>query len=160
MILTDVNVLIYAHREDAADHRRFRDWLEKMIAGPEAFGVAELVLSGFCASPRTRGFSIRRPHFLTPSSFAISCATSRMRFRSLLARGIGRYSPTSVRPRGRRATSLLMRTSPHWRSSQAANGSRRTETTAGSPASAGGIRSDQDDAPIRRILEEFIARFP
>lgn len=37
VILTDVNVLIYAHREDAADHRRFREWLEKMIAGPEAF---------------------------------------------------------------------------------------------------------------------------
>lgn len=47
MILTDVNVLIYAHREDAADHHRFRDWLEGVIAGPEAFGVADLVLSGF-----------------------------------------------------------------------------------------------------------------
>jgi hypothetical protein len=47
VILTDVNVLIYAHREDAADHQRFRDWLEEVIAGPEAFGVADLVLSGF-----------------------------------------------------------------------------------------------------------------
>jgi toxin-antitoxin system PIN domain toxin len=47
VILTDVNVLIYAHREDAADHRRFREWMEEMIAGPEAFGVADLILSGF-----------------------------------------------------------------------------------------------------------------
>ena len=47
MILTDVNVLIYAHREEAADHARFRAWIEKVIAGPEAFGVADLVLSGF-----------------------------------------------------------------------------------------------------------------
>lgn len=47
MILTDVNVLIYAHREDAVDHRRFRDWLEATIAGSEAFGVSDLVLSGF-----------------------------------------------------------------------------------------------------------------
>ena len=47
MILTDVNVLVYAHREDAADHPRFRDWIEEMIARPEAFGVADLVLSGF-----------------------------------------------------------------------------------------------------------------
>ncbi|MBV8544719.1 MAG: type II toxin-antitoxin system VapC family toxin [Acidobacteria bacterium] len=47
MILTDVNVLIYAHREDAADHRRFRDWMEKVVAGPEAFGVCDFVLSGF-----------------------------------------------------------------------------------------------------------------
>ncbi len=47
MILTDVNVLTHAHREDAADHRRFRGWMEAVIAGPEAFGVADLVLSGF-----------------------------------------------------------------------------------------------------------------
>lgn len=47
MILADVNVLIYAHREDAADHPRFRRWLEGVIAGPESFGVADLVLSGF-----------------------------------------------------------------------------------------------------------------
>lgn len=47
MILSDVNVLIYAHREDAADHRRFRRWLEDVIASQEAFGVADLVLSGF-----------------------------------------------------------------------------------------------------------------
>jgi len=47
VILSDVNVLIYAHREDAADHRRFRRWLEDVIASQEAFGVADLVLSGF-----------------------------------------------------------------------------------------------------------------
>lgn len=47
MILTDVNVLIYAHREDAADHRSFRDWMENVVGGPEAFGVSDLVLSGF-----------------------------------------------------------------------------------------------------------------
>lgn len=47
MILTDVNVLLYAHREDAADHSRFRHWLESVIASPEAFGVADVVLSAF-----------------------------------------------------------------------------------------------------------------
>jgi len=47
VILTDVNVLIYAHREDAADHRRFRNWMEDVVAGPEAFGVSDLILSGF-----------------------------------------------------------------------------------------------------------------
>ncbi len=47
MILTDVNILLYAHREDVADHRRFRDWLEAIISSEEAFGVADLVLSGF-----------------------------------------------------------------------------------------------------------------
>jgi uncharacterized protein len=47
VILADVNVLIYAHREDAADHRRFRDWMETVVAGPEAFGISDLILSGF-----------------------------------------------------------------------------------------------------------------
>ena len=47
MILPDVNVLVYAHREDAADHRAYRTWLERVINGHEAFGVSELVLSGF-----------------------------------------------------------------------------------------------------------------
>lgn len=47
MILTDVNVLLYAHREDAADHRRFRNWLEDVIGQPDAFGVSEMVLSAF-----------------------------------------------------------------------------------------------------------------
>jgi toxin-antitoxin system PIN domain toxin len=47
VILTDVNVLVYAHREDAADHARFRDWLERIVSQPEAFGVSDHVLSGF-----------------------------------------------------------------------------------------------------------------
>jgi toxin-antitoxin system PIN domain toxin len=47
VILIDVNVLLYAHREEAADHRRFRAWLEDVIRQPEAFGVSEIVLSAF-----------------------------------------------------------------------------------------------------------------
>lgn len=47
MILADVNVLIYAHREDAPDHPRFRAWIQNVIASPEAFGISDLVLSGF-----------------------------------------------------------------------------------------------------------------
>ena len=47
MILPDVNVLVYAHREDAADHLRFKRWLQATVDGPEAFAVSEIVLSGF-----------------------------------------------------------------------------------------------------------------
>lgn len=47
MILLDVNVLVYAHREDAPNHEAFRNWLEKTINSDQAFGVSELVLSGF-----------------------------------------------------------------------------------------------------------------
>jgi toxin-antitoxin system PIN domain toxin len=47
MLLPDVNVLIYAHREDAERHREYRRWLEELLAGPGAFGISELVLSSF-----------------------------------------------------------------------------------------------------------------
>ena len=47
MELPDVNVLVYARREDAVDHVRYREWLERLINGDEAFGMADLVLSGF-----------------------------------------------------------------------------------------------------------------
>ena len=47
MILPDVNVLIYAHREDAVDHERYRAWLETMAGSDAAYGLSDLVLSGF-----------------------------------------------------------------------------------------------------------------
>ena len=47
MILTDVNVLVYAHRADAPDHLAFRQWLEDLVNGDQAYGVSDLVLSGF-----------------------------------------------------------------------------------------------------------------
>lgn len=47
MILTDINVLVYAHREDAPNHEAYRAWLADVIDGEEAYGMADLVLSGF-----------------------------------------------------------------------------------------------------------------
>jgi hypothetical protein len=47
MILPDVNVLAYAHRQDAPNHAAYREWLESMINGEQAYGMADLVLSGF-----------------------------------------------------------------------------------------------------------------
>jgi hypothetical protein len=47
MVLMDVNVLVYAHRADAPDHISYRHWLETIINGDEAYGMADLVLSGF-----------------------------------------------------------------------------------------------------------------
>jgi toxin-antitoxin system PIN domain toxin len=47
MLLPDVNVLVYAHRRDAADHRNYLEWLEQVVNGDEAYGLADLVLSGF-----------------------------------------------------------------------------------------------------------------
>jgi toxin-antitoxin system PIN domain toxin len=47
VILSDVNVLVYAYRESAVDHLRFREWLDGVVAAPEPYGVADIVLSGF-----------------------------------------------------------------------------------------------------------------
>jgi toxin-antitoxin system PIN domain toxin len=47
MRLVDVNVLVYAHRPDMAEHERYRSWLFAMMDSPEPFAVSELALSGF-----------------------------------------------------------------------------------------------------------------
>ena len=47
MLAPDVNVLVYAHRKELPEHEACRQWLEGLLAGDAAFGVLELVLSGF-----------------------------------------------------------------------------------------------------------------
>lgn len=47
MQLPDVNVLIYAFREEAPDHPRYRKWLDELVASGESFAISELVLSSF-----------------------------------------------------------------------------------------------------------------
>ena len=47
MILFDVNVLVYAHREDAPENKSHEEFLLQVIGGDEPFAVPDLVLSGF-----------------------------------------------------------------------------------------------------------------
>ncbi|RLJ21417.1 VapC toxin family PIN domain ribonuclease [bacterium endosymbiont of Escarpia laminata] len=47
MILMDVNVLVYAHREDVRDHLAYRNWLESVLNSGTAYGFSDLVMSGF-----------------------------------------------------------------------------------------------------------------
>ncbi|MBI3210870.1 MAG: type II toxin-antitoxin system VapC family toxin [Candidatus Solibacter usitatus] len=47
MTLVDVNLLIYAHRKETAAHAKALAWLTARAHSPEAFGVCDLVLSGF-----------------------------------------------------------------------------------------------------------------
>jgi toxin-antitoxin system PIN domain toxin len=47
MLLLDVNVLVYAHRQDLTGHPLYRTWLERLVGSDAAFGMADLVLSGF-----------------------------------------------------------------------------------------------------------------
>jgi uncharacterized protein len=45
VILPDVNVLLYAFRDDSVDHARYRAWLEGVVNGEEAYGMSPQVLS-------------------------------------------------------------------------------------------------------------------
>jgi hypothetical protein len=47
MLMVDVNVLVYAFRQDSPHHEPAIAWLEELINGDEAYAVADLVLSGF-----------------------------------------------------------------------------------------------------------------
>ena len=47
MILLDVNILVYAFREDAPEHAKFRGWLEGVVSAQSDFATSDLILSGF-----------------------------------------------------------------------------------------------------------------
>lgn len=47
MLLCDVNIFVYAHRQDSEQHAQYFEWLTDLINSDEAFAVSELVLSGF-----------------------------------------------------------------------------------------------------------------
>jgi toxin-antitoxin system PIN domain toxin len=71
MVLADVNVLVYAHRRDAPGHLAFRRWLERVMRSDEAYGVSDVVLSGFLrvvTNPRV---------FKTPSPMTQALAFTR-----------------------------------------------------------------------------------
>ncbi|HZO50505.1 MAG TPA: type II toxin-antitoxin system VapC family toxin [Gaiellaceae bacterium] len=47
MLAPDVNVLVYAHREELPEHAACRRWLQATVDSDAAFGLFDLVLSGF-----------------------------------------------------------------------------------------------------------------
>ena len=47
MLLIDVNVLVYASRQRSPEEKRCARWLKDLIHGEAAYGIADLVLSGF-----------------------------------------------------------------------------------------------------------------
>ncbi|MBN1960385.1 MAG: type II toxin-antitoxin system VapC family toxin [Deltaproteobacteria bacterium] len=47
MILIDVNVLVYAHKEQTLKHIEYKSWLEKIIAAEVPYGMSEFILSSF-----------------------------------------------------------------------------------------------------------------
>jgi toxin-antitoxin system PIN domain toxin len=47
LVLPDVNVLVYAYREDAEDHDAYHGWLDELVNAEAPFAISELVLSAF-----------------------------------------------------------------------------------------------------------------
>jgi uncharacterized protein len=47
MLMPDVNVLVYAHREDEARHEPYAGWLKRVVDGAEPFALSVLVAVGF-----------------------------------------------------------------------------------------------------------------
>jgi uncharacterized protein len=47
MLMPDVNILVYAHREDEARHGSYAAWLHELVDGPEPFSLSVLVAIGF-----------------------------------------------------------------------------------------------------------------
>jgi len=47
VILCDVNIFVYAFREDTPLHSRAKEWLEEQLHGERPYGYSDLVLSSF-----------------------------------------------------------------------------------------------------------------
>lgn len=45
--MPDVNILVYAHREESVGHQRYLAWLTETVGGPEPFAISELTVHGF-----------------------------------------------------------------------------------------------------------------
>jgi uncharacterized protein len=61
MMLLDVSVLVYAHWKQAPEHERYRHWLHEAAGSEAAFGLSDLVLSGFLRV-------VTHPRIFTPPS--------------------------------------------------------------------------------------------
>jgi len=47
MFLFDINIYIYAHREDIPEHNKYKEYLENILSSNETSGYSTLALSGF-----------------------------------------------------------------------------------------------------------------
>lgn len=53
--MPDVNILVYAHREDSRFHEAIKPWLDELVSSGERFALSELVLSSFVRVVTNRG---------------------------------------------------------------------------------------------------------
>lgn len=83
MLLLDVNVVLAAHREDHAQHRSVRAWLDSMLAGGGQFTVPSLVWASFLRlatnrrifevpTPRTDAFAFLEAMIAQPGHLLVA----------------------------------------------------------------------------------------
>ncbi len=137
MILCDVNVLIYAHREECDRHDEYKAWLEGIMRSGSAYGVSDLVLSG-CLRILTHVRIFDPP---SPARMAMAFVSQirEDRHAVVISQGPRQWSSSGsfVILAARGATLSRMRISPRSPLSQEVNGSVRTGTTRDSPAFVG-----------------------
>jgi len=138
VILPDVNVLVYAHREECERHLEYRAWLEGVYAGNSAFGVSDLVLSGCLRVLTHAGYSIPLPLW-SRACFRTSGAEHPLAVRSHQARDTGGSSANCAKRPALEAISWPTPSTPPWPSSREASGSPPIATTPGFQDCAGVI---------------------
>jgi len=72
MELFDVNILVYAHREDQEDHPFFREYVETLLNSGQEFALSPLVASAFVRTVTHSSF----PNGPTPLAQALSVIDS------------------------------------------------------------------------------------
>jgi toxin-antitoxin system PIN domain toxin len=56
VLIPDINMLVYAHREEMPHHPAARQWLEQVLEQGSPFGVPDLVFAGFVRLVTQRPF--------------------------------------------------------------------------------------------------------
>jgi len=145
--MPDVNVLVYAHREDEAVHAAARKWSRRPSTAASPFALSALVAVGFVrivtnpgstpSHPRLRGARSRRCDAARPNCRLILPGSRHWQLVGHLCRETHAAGSWS-----------RMRSMPPWRSSTAASGSPGTPTSDASsaPDCAGSIWTCRDTA--------------
>ena len=149
MILVDVNVLVYAHRVDMAEHAEYAAWMTAAAEGTEPFALSAATVAGF---PRV----VTHPRIFsspTTSDVAVEFIDALAEARSVGGwsprNGGGRSSPTCAGDPERAATSCPMRCWQPLPSSTAAGLPRPTVASPASPACTGFTRCVAADRRMR-----------
>lgn len=112
MLLPDVNVLIYAHREDShPEHSRFAAWITRLATSPEPFALSVLALVGLVrivTNPRV----FRRPSTLE-EVLAFAAELTRRPTARLIGPGPRHWVLVTELCRAARATAKLVADAQH-----------------------------------------------